>query len=541
MAGTIYAAAWRPGTGAQWWVSGKSYADFKKIDKDYFNKGLRLVDLEIHNGKFAGIWRPGTGAQWWVYGKTYAEFKAIDKGYFDDGLRLTNLHIYNGKYAGVWRPGTGAQWWTSGKTYSEFKAIDKKYFDDGLRLVDLEVRDGKYAGVWRPGTGAQWWTSGKTFSEFKALDKGYFDKGLRLTDLNITNGKYSAVWRPGTGAQWWVSGYDTEAFVSRDKEYFDKGLRLVRMALSDSACDGKCMNQVVMPEGSYNYGITRTKIHCPGLPNTCGNPGAGEVVYYRWPVTLQGDRRYARLSALYFDGAPFTLPFTDKKVVRGGTWLYKPGSWHHAIDYYRNDGKKFGVVAAASGTVVHIGWDWWSGNTIVVSHDAGGVKDAFRTVYMHLANGPSADCKASWAQTVPNLSEPRLSQFKKYLNDTGCKKDGSGTPQEKYWGKESEKIDTGMLGKKVDRGAFLGWAGDTAPGGCGCTSDEVDYEWKGGTNTHLHIFFARRDPSDNEWYFIDPYGIYGPPECYPKNLTDPISTPCARYSISWKGGKPQYP
>ena len=66
--------------------------------------------------------------------------------------------------------------------------------------------------------------------------------------------------------------------------------------------------------------------------------------------------------------------------------LYSPGKWHHAIDFSRSDGGTFGVLAA-SGRVIHIGWDWWSGNTIIVSHDVGGgVKDAYRTVYMHLRN-----------------------------------------------------------------------------------------------------------------------------------------------------------
>jgi hypothetical protein len=313
--------------------------------------------------------------------------------------------------------------------------------------------------------------------------------------------------------------------ISRDREYFDKGLRLIGIVVNDTSCDGTCLNQVVMPKGDpYNYTIT------------------GDVTEYHWPVILKGGKRYARVSALFFEGAPFTLPFKDKDVVMGGTWLYSPGSWHHAIDYSRTDGARFKIVAAAPGTIIYIGWDSWSGNTIVMSHDSDGQQDIFRTIYMHLANGPSADCQASWSVTVPTLEEPVLSQFKKYLNDTGCKEDGSGTPEKKYWGKESEKIDTSLLNKQVVRGAELGWAGDTAPGGCWCTNkDNASYLWGGNTNTHLHIFFARRDFTSNEWYFIDPYGIYGPPACYPAKLTDPINTACARYSISWKGGKPQYP
>jgi hypothetical protein len=191
--------------------------------------------------------------------------------------------------------------------------------------------------------------------------------------------------------------------------------------------------------------------------------------------------------------------------------------------------------------VIHIGWDWWSGNTIVVSHDAGGVKDAYRTIYMHLRNGSANDCDVSWSKTVPNLGEPRLSHFKTYLKSTGCPQTGKRSPDSKYWGTDSDKIDMSLLGKSVKAGAFLAWAGDTGPGGCGCTDDKTSYKWEGGVNTHLHIFFARRDPSNNEWYFIDPYGIYGPPSCYPAELTDSINKACARYPITWKGGKPQYP
>lgn len=55
------------------------------------------------------------------------------------------------------------------------------------------------------------------------------------------------------------------------------------------------------------------------------------------------------------------------------------------------------------------------------------------------------------------------------------------------------------------------------------------------------ITFAWRDLTNNEWYFIDPYGMYEPPACYLTKLTDPINTACVRYSISWKGSKPQYP
>jgi hypothetical protein len=39
----------------------------------------------VNANLYAGVWRPGSGTQWWVSGKTIDEFKTIDKGYFDNG------------------------------------------------------------------------------------------------------------------------------------------------------------------------------------------------------------------------------------------------------------------------------------------------------------------------------------------------------------------------------------------------------------------------------------------------------------------------
>ena len=70
-----------------------------------------------------------------------------------------------------------------------------------------------------------------------------------------------------------------------------------------------------MPDGSYNYGIKMTQIHCPGLPGTCGAPGPNDVVYYRWPVDIDGSNRYVRLSALEGKDEIFTLPFSNNSQV----------------------------------------------------------------------------------------------------------------------------------------------------------------------------------------------------------------------------------
>ena len=219
---------------------------------------------------------------------------------------------------------------------------------------------------------------------------------------------------------------------------------------------------------TYNYGITATATHCKG-PGTCPAPHAGDMVYYRWPcVTFDGSVHYTRLSAVSFNADPiFKLPFNDTAVKQRGPWLYSPGSWHHAIDFSRDDTKSFPVRAAAAGKVVHIGWDSWSGNTMVISHDAGGVADAFRTIYMHLRNGPTNDADNAWNVTVPTLGDPILTQYKAYLKNTGCPQGGAYKPNADYWGTDTDKIDMTLLGKQVNQGDMIAHSGCTGPGGCG--------------------------------------------------------------------------
>ena len=229
-ADTAYAGIWRQGSGEQRWVAGMSYQDFKDQDAAYYDKGLRLIALDIRDDKYSGVWQPGSGTQWWKSGMSLDDFTAQDKTYFDQDLRIFALDIANGEYAAVWRPGTGTQWWSSGVDSSKFTSQDKTYFDQGLRLTILRVRDGKYTGVWRPGTGTQWWRSEMTYDEFKAQDKTYFAQGLRIFSLDISDGTYTAVWRPGSGTQWWWTGLCLDDFKTEDQSYFDDGLRLTAFA-----------------------------------------------------------------------------------------------------------------------------------------------------------------------------------------------------------------------------------------------------------------------------------------------------------------------
>ena len=356
-------------------------------------------------------------------------------------------------------------------------------------------------------------------------------QNLRLVDIErLEEGGqelWAGVWREGSDGYYLWAASDWENFVGQWDERAEQGLRLLKMTPLPASCAGDCANHVVSraADGTgvpYDYYVT-------------GDPDGP----YSWPVDDQNE--YVRPSALYFDVQPFTLPFSDPEVDHWGTWLYAPGAWHHAIDYVKMPGttqETFRIRAAAPGKVVFIGYDNWSGNTIIVSHDVGGQHDAFRSIYMHLRNGPAADCTAAWAQSVPILDEPALTNYKNYLNDTGCPEDpATRNPDPVFWGTEQDAIDLSLLNQQIDAGEFLGWAGCTGPGGSGATRGP-----RSTPNPHLHIFFCRKDPSNGLWYFIDPYGIYSfPDSCYPPGTADAGQGGCVRYSVAWKGGAPQYP
>lgn len=259
-------------------------------------------------------------------------------------------------------------------------------------------------------------------------------------------------------------------------------------------------------------------------------------VFYRWPNVIYGGTYYLRLSVIYDAKDPiFTLPFDNPAAeMWNNGWLYALGSWHHAIDYSRLNGATFQIVAAAPGKVIYFGWDDWSGNTMIMSHNVGLKTDVYRTIYMHLRNGPLTDCNSAWTLTVPNLSPSQKTIYKNYLTSTGCTETLPRNPAAAQWGTNAH-VAANIVGQTITAGTFLGWAGDTGPGGCGCMGGGM------GPNTHLHIFFAHRDPVDNRWYLFDPYGIYSTKSCgYPALVNGAINSDCARYPNCWKNGIPSY-
>lgn len=562
--GTLYAGVWRQGSDPYYLWGGVDWNSFNSKWQELSGKGLRLIDLKVYTGngatKFSGVWRGGNDAHYLWVGVDWNNFNAKWQELSAKNLRLVDLEIYQEggktKYAGVWRAGSDAHYLWAGVDWNNFNAKWQELAGQGLRLTNIQVyKEGnawKYAGVWRAGTDAHYLWVGVDWNSFNAKWQELSAKNLRLVDIDIYQDggetKFAGVWRAGSDAHYLWVGVDWENFTGKWYELGQKNLRLTNMEIYPGGCSDSYMNQVVMPDDpstpyadTYNYGINASATHCKG-PGTCPAPHPGDQVVYHWPcATFDGSARYARLSAVMFDDAPlFKLPFKDTKVKQRGPWLYKPGSWHHAIDFSRDDAESFPVCAAAAGKVVHIGWDWWSGNTIVISHDSGNVKDAFRTIYMHLRNGPTNDADNSWNVTLGNLGEPQHTQYMNYLKNTGCPQGGPYHANATYWGTDADKINMGLLGQHVNQGDVIAHSGCTGPGGCGCVDPDSNWTWGGGVNTHLHIFFARRDPTDGEWYFIDPYGIYSSGTPYP-GFNQAITTPCARYPVMWVGKKAQYP
>jgi hypothetical protein len=537
---TTFAGVWREGTdGYALWVD--AWDGFAAKWEELSDQGLRLVSLETFEDGgdrfWAGVFQEGTDGHYLWVNVDWDGFVAKWEELAGQNLRLVDVETWveggSVRWAGVWREGTDGHYlWAD--TWDGFVAKWEELSSQNLRLVDIETflegGERKWCGVWREGSGGHYLWAGDTWDGFVAKWNEIAADGLRLVDIERfeEGGQelWAGVWREGWDGYFLWGASDWENFVGQWDDLASQGLRLLKMTPIPAGCDGDCADHVVSRDAEgkgvpYDYYVT-------------GDPDGP----YSWPV--DGDE-YVRPSALYFEEQPFVLPFTDPDVAHWGTWLYSPGSWHHAIDYVKMPGdtqETFRIRSAAKGKVVFIGYDAWSGNTIIVSHKAGGVDDAYRTIYMHLRNGPANDCSAAWAISVPILSGTELTNYKNYLEGVGCPQDPAArNPDAAFWGSESDAIDPNLLNQEVEAGQFLAWAGCTGPGGCGATKGPRDTP-----NTHLHIFFCRKDQTNGHWYFIDPYGIYSFPDgCYPAGTTDPGQGGCVRYSVAWKDGTPQYP
>jgi murein DD-endopeptidase MepM/ murein hydrolase activator NlpD len=561
----LYTGVWRAGADGYALYGGLSWNNFVSKWQTLAKENLRLVDIStyIKNGKryYNGVWRAGSDGYALYAGLNWSDFVTQWQTLGRQGLRLIDIETYvdNNKrlYAGVWRAGTGGYALDGGLNWNDFVAKWKSLATNNLRLIDVAtyVSNGTrlYTGVWRAGKDNYALYGGLNWNDFTAKWQTLGAQKLRLISVTsyLQNGTrlYLGVWRAGTDGYYLWNGTDWESTTSKWAELATNKLRLVCLDTYESDCDASCLNHALMPDDlstnwrdTYDYHITAGKYHCNGTPGSCdtGILHATDVIY-SWPNLKLNGNYYLRNSVVF--GAKdkiFTLPFKDAANQMGHNgWRYSNGTWHHAIDYSRNDTKTFQVVAAAAGRVIYIGWDYWSGNTMIISHDAGGKKDAYRTIYMHMQNGPLNDCSKAWNVSVPKIYNSNdntiQNNYKHYLNSTGCPENVSQrNPDVAYWGKSSQKIDMSLLNKTVTAGQVIGWSGSTGPGGCGSTDGIVR------VNTHLHVFFAYRDATDDRWYFFDPYGIYNMPYCYPTGVNDPINGQCSRYPVAWKNGKPGY-
>lgn len=525
MTDRAHTGIYREGTGRHaLWVA--EWSSFEAKWKQLSDDGLRLrsISVSVVDGvaQYSGVFREGRGGHaLWV--AEWPSFEAKWRELSGAGLRLVSVDVFvvGGKamYAGAYLPGTGGHaLWAS--RWPSFEAKWRELSDGGLRLqsVAASVVDGQpmYIGCFLPGSGGHaLWAS--EWASFEAKWQELTAAGLRLVSIASFDDGGTRMWvgayLPGTDGHGLWAGVDWESHTARWTEWSAAGLRLVDTAGTAHRCTSGALNQVVMPTGTYNYGIT------------------GHPTVYRWPVLdTSGATRHARLSALTRVRPFLTLPFSDPDVQRGGIWRYSGGGYHHAGDYSQGD-TTFPILASAPGRVEFVGWDAWSGNTVVLSHDVDGVADAYRTISMHLRDGADHDAAAAWNITIPTLSGDNLTEYTTHLNDTGCTMDPTTRNLDAaHWGTNAETIPV-AVGDVVQRGQQIAWAGNTGPGG---------KRGAGGPNTHLHIFWAVRD-DDGEFYFFDPYGVYSLPDKYAAGITDATTGPCVRYPVAWQDGRPQYP
>ncbi len=555
-----YIGVWRQGNDGNYLWSGVDWNNFNAKWAELAKQNLRLVDIEtyVENGKrlYSGVWRQGNDGYFLWAGVDWNNFNAKWTELSKQNLRLVDIETYveNGKrlYIGVWRQGNDGHFLWAGVDWNNFNAKWTELAKQNLRLVDIETytEGGKrlYIGVWRQGNDGHYLWAGVDWNNFTAKWNELAKQNLRLINIETytEGGKrlYIGVWRQGSDGYYLWSGVDWENFTSKWAENNTKNLRLVDLEIYEDDCPAKCTNTVLMPDDpktegrdGYDYYITGSKLHCEEQPDKCA--ATISDVGYHWPNIKYGSQYYVNLSAIYDAKDPIlTLPFKENSSdMSHNGWRYGNGGWHHALDYSRKDGKTFQVRAAAAGKVIHVGWDMWSGGTVVMSHDAGGKKDVYRTIYMHLRSGADNDCNLAWTKTMAWFKKQTdKDDYSEYLDATGCPQDKTKRkPSEPHWGTNTQTLDANLVGKNLNAGDFLAWAGSTGPGGCGCMGGNGT-----GPNTHLHIFFAHRDPTDNKWYFFDPYGIYATPDCYPTAVDGSINTSCARYPIAWKGGKPSF-
>lgn len=265
---------------------------------------------------------------------------------------------------------------------------------------------------------------------------------------------------------------------------------------------------------------------------------ANQTIYYRqpaWaladgdaPATEQVCREFA---ATVTASMPLFVPYESGHVRAGQGWFYNSGSFHGAVDFSKDDypegdDPSFKIYAIGPGTVRSVVWDNWSGNIVVIEHAAADGKK-YRSAYKHMRNGFTHDLAA--AKAIPLATdkmydaEGKPTQTMKYKLYAKLP-----NPSQLQWGTDTQKIQV-KAGDHVVAGQFLGWSGNTGPGGAGKgLADDGTPNNPVTANNHLHFMMCVPNPTgdETEWVQVDPYGVYSQvsSDCY--DILD--DTPYAR-------------
>jgi hypothetical protein len=266
---------------------------------------------------------------------------------------------------------------------------------------------------------------------------------------------------------------------------------------------------------------------------------ANKTYYYRqpaWalangsgtPATEQACREFA---ATVTASMPLFYPYRSKHVRAGQGWFYNSGDFHGAVDFSKDDypegaDPSFKIYSIGEGIVRSVVWDNWSGNIVVVEHVAPNGKK-YRSAYKHMRNGFTHDLAA--AKAIPLAADKmydadgkptQTMKYKLYAN--------LPTPSQLQWGTDQQTIAV-HVNDHVHAGTFLGWSGNTGPGGAGKgLKDDGTPSNPVTANNHLHFMMTVPNPSgdETEWVQVDPYGVYSlvSSDCY--DILD--DTPYAR-------------
>lgn len=383
-----YAAAWRPGTGAQRWQSGMSLDAFKARDTELFNQGFRLRSLSVNGGRFTAVWRPGSGTQWWRSGMTLDEMKAQDRTYFNQGLRIALIDIDGGRFAAVWQPGTGAQWWRTGMTVPQLEAQDRTYFAQGLYMRAMELDGGSYTVVWRPGSGGQRWRAGMTGEQLDDQAQAFLNQGLRMTLLATEGGRYAAVWQTGTGTQWWARGRCRVDFETQDALHFGQGLHLA--FIERQAETAGAFRYPWTSGASYNVG--------QGNNNPSGSHNGSQAFAFDFSLPAGTIVRAARRGTVEWVKESQTTNFNPNQAEGPGNRPFPNGSldnWGNAVRIRHPGGlTSWYFHLQANSVTVNQNQSVERGQIIAISGNTG------RSSGPHLHFQVQAD-STNWGQSVP--------------------------------------------------------------------------------------------------------------------------------------------